>query len=149
MFSQANLRCLIKFTILPKDLAFLLQKCQHCSPIAPFHFHCFDDNHISSRSLYLCLVCFRRSVGRVGENPGNKLGQSFIDCTSKYCPQSTTEAGKSKITLYPYTNRTFYRFSKSLCFYQFSFQAQKALSSICRFYVWLSVKQKKISFRVD
>ena len=53
MFSQANLRCLIKFTILPKDLAFLLQKCQHCSPIAPFHFHCFDDNHIFPLAVFV------------------------------------------------------------------------------------------------
>ena len=53
MFSQANLRCLIKFTILPKDLAFLLQKCQHCSPIAPFHFHCFDDNHIFPLTVFV------------------------------------------------------------------------------------------------
>ena len=61
MFSQANLRCLIKFTILPKDLAFLLQKCQHCSPIAPFHFHCFDDNHIFRRRLL-----FRRIIQALG-----------------------------------------------------------------------------------
>ena len=53
MFSQANLRCLIKFTILPKDLAFLLQKCQHCSPIAPFHFQCFDDNHIFPLAVFV------------------------------------------------------------------------------------------------
>lgn len=79
MFSQANLRCLIKFTILPKDLAFLLQKCQHCSPIAPFHFHCFDDNHISSRSLYLCLVCFRRRLlfRRIIQALGRKTSRTF------------------------------------------------------------------------
>ena len=48
-----DLTCSIKFTILPKDLAFLLQKCQHRSPIAPFHFHCFEDNQIFQLAVFV------------------------------------------------------------------------------------------------
>lgn len=31
----------------------LLHKWQHCSPIAPFHFHCFDDNHIFPLAVFV------------------------------------------------------------------------------------------------
>lgn len=48
-----DLTCLVKLTILPKDLAVLLHKCQHCSPIAPFHFHGFDDNQIFQLAVFV------------------------------------------------------------------------------------------------
>ena len=57
----------------------LLHKWQHCSPIAPFHFHCFDDNQIFQLAVFVLglfpfdAVCFGALFKLWVERPGRTL----------------------------------------------------------------------------